>query len=130
MATRLSRRKLAEYSADQLLAGKKEAVLQELAAYLIEKKRVSELELIVRDIEAALLARGTAIADVVTARKLTAETQAQIEKYVASQHPGVTVQLRTRVEPDVLGGAKIGLAGEELDGTIRRKLTTLKASKV
>ena len=80
MATRLSRRKLAEYSADQLLAGKKEAVLQELAAYLIEKKRVSELELIVRDIEAALLARGTAIADVVTARKLTAETQAQIEK--------------------------------------------------
>ena len=130
MATRLSRRKLAEYSADQLLAGKKVAVLQELAAYLIEKKRVSELELIVRDIEAALLARGTAIADVVTARKLTAETQAQIEKYVASQHPGVTVQLRTRVEPDVLGGAKIGLAGEELDGTIRRKLTTLKASKV
>lgn len=130
MATRLSRRKLAEYSADQLLAGKKEAVLQELAAYLIEKKRVSELELIVRDIEAALLARGTAIADVVTARKLTAETQAQIEKFVASQHPGVTVQLRTRVEPDVLGGAKIGLAGEELDGTIRRKLTTLKASKV
>jgi F-type H+-transporting ATPase subunit delta len=130
MATRLSRRKLAEYSADQLLAGKKEAVLQELAAYLIEKNRVSELELIVRDIEAALLARGTAIADVVTARKLTAETQAQIEKFVASQHPGVTVQLRTRVEPDVLGGAKIGLAGEELDGTIRRKLTTLKASKV
>ena len=130
MATRLSRRKLAEYSADQLLAGKKEAVLQELAAYLIEKKRVSELELIVRDIEAALLARGTAIAEVVTARKLTAETQAQIEKFVASQHPGVTVQLRTRVEPDVLGGAKIGLAGEELDGTIRRKLTTLKASKV
>lgn len=130
MATRLSRRKLAEYSADQLLAGKKETVLQELAAYLIEKKRVSELELIVRDIEAALLARGTAIADVVTARTLTAETQAHIEKFVASQHPGVKIQLRTRVEPDVLGGAKIGLAGEELDGTIRRKLTTLKASKV
>ena len=130
MATRLSRRKLAEYSADQLLAGKKEIVLQELAAYLIEKKRTSEVELIVRDIEAALLSRGVAIADVVTARELTTETQAHIEKFVASQHPGTTVQLRTRVEPDVLGGAKIGLAGEELDATIRRKLTTLKASKV
>lgn len=130
MATRLSRRKLAEYSADQLLAGKKETVLQELAAYLIEKKRVSELELIVRDIEAALLTRGIAIADVMTARKLTTETQAYIEAFVASKHPDATVQLRTRVEPDVLGGVKIGLAGEELDATIRRKLTTLKASKV
>jgi F-type H+-transporting ATPase subunit delta len=130
MATRLSRRKLAEYSADQLLAGKKETVLQELAAYLIEKKRVSELDLIIRDIEAALLLRGIAIADVVTARTLTSETQAHIEAFIASKHPGTTVQLRTRVEPDVLGGAKIGLAGEELDATIRRKLTTLKASKV
>jgi len=130
MATRLSRRKLAEYSADQLLAGKKETVLQELAAYLIEKKRTSELELIVRDIEAALLTRGIAIADVMTARKLTAETQAYIEAFVALKHPDATVQLRTRVEPDVLGGVKIGLAGEELDATIRRKLTTLKASKV
>jgi F-type H+-transporting ATPase subunit delta len=130
MAVRLSRRKLAAYCADQLMAGKKELVLTELAAYLIEKKRTSELELLVRDVEDALLTRGIAVADVVTARELTAGTLKQVTDYVASRHPGVSVQLRTRVEPEVLGGVKVSFSGEELDATVRRKLTTLKASKV
>lgn len=130
MSVRLSRRKLASYCADGLLAGKKDVVLQELAAYLIEKKRVNELELIVRDIEAALLSRGVVVADVVTARDLTAATEKHIAAFVASRYPNASVQLRAHVDPAVLGGVKITLAGEELDGTIRRKLTALKASKV
>lgn len=130
MAVRLSRRKLAAYCADQLVAGKKETALKELAAYLIEKKRTNELELIVRDIEDALLERGIAVADVVAARKLTAQALKQVTEYIVSQRPGTKVQLRTRVEPEVLGGVKVSFSGEELDATIRRKLTTLKASKV
>lgn len=130
MAVRLSRRKLASYCADQLVAGNKATVIQELAAYLIEKRRTSELDLIVRDIEDALLARGIAIADIVTARELTADALKQVTGFIAARYADTTVQLRTRVEPSVLGGVKVGLPGEELDATVQRKLATLKASKV
>jgi len=51
--TRLSRRKIAALYADELLAGHKD-VVKKLAAYLIESRRERELDLIVRDIEAAL----------------------------------------------------------------------------
>jgi F0F1-type ATP synthase delta subunit len=130
MAVRLSRRKLASYCADQLMSGNKATVIQELAAYLIEKRRTNELELIVRDIEDALLLRGIAIADVVTARELTAETLKQVKSFVTTQYANASVQLRTRIEPEVLGGIKVSLPGEELNRTLQRKIATLKASKV
>ncbi|MFZ2836238.1 MAG: F0F1 ATP synthase subunit delta [Candidatus Saccharimonadales bacterium] len=130
MAVRLSRRKLASYCADQLMSGNKVTVIQELAAYLVEKRRTNELELIVRDIEDALLLRGIAIADVVTARELTAETLKQVKSFVTTQYANASVQLRTRIEPEVLGGIKVSLPGEELDRTLQRKIATLKASKV
>lgn len=129
MAARLSRRKLASYCADQLVAGKKD-VIRELAAYLLDKKRVRELELIVRDIEDVLVSRGIVVADVVSAHELSAETLKQVTTFVATQRSGASVQVRSRVDPNVLGGVKISFSGEELDATIRHKLTTLKASKV
>lgn len=129
MAVRLSRRKIASYCADQLIAGKQD-ITSQLAAYLVDQRRVRELELIVRDIEAALMERGVLVADVASAYDLTAETTKQIMAFVAQAKNGASVQLRTHIDPELLGGVKISLPGEELDATIRRKLTVLKASKV
>ena len=61
MAEKLSRRKIADYAAEQLQAGNNE-VLREIAAYLIESKRQSEADLLVRDIELQLANRGDMIA--------------------------------------------------------------------
>ena len=83
MAQRLSRRKIAAHYADELLAGKKD-VARNLAAYLVDTRRVRELDLIVRDIESALTDRGTLLADVTSARKLSGEAVKEITKYLKS----------------------------------------------
>lgn len=129
MALRVSRRKISAYYADQLLAGNK-SVASQLAAFLVETKRTRELELIVRDIEDALAARGVVVADVASAHELTDATRASIEAFLQTTHGAKAVHLRENVDQTLLGGVQITTAGFELDATLRRKLTALKANKV
>lgn len=129
MPGRLSRRKIAAYTADQLVAGKS-SVLDELAALIIDEGRERELPLIVRDIEGALLARGIAVADLDSAYELTGEAKNSLETLVKEQTGAKTVHFRTREEKDLLGGVRLSLPGEELDATVRRRLDNLKAMKV
>lgn len=129
MAVRLSRRKIAAFFASELLAGNA-AVKTQLAAYLIETRRTRELPLIVRDIEAALADKGIIIADVTSSNSLSANSQKAIKAFVGEFYEGGTVHLRTTEDAGLLGGAKIQLPGSEIDMTVRRKLTTLRASKV
>lgn len=129
MAVRLSRRKLAAYTAERLVKGDKKA-LPQLAAYLVETRRTRELPLVVRDIEAALTAHGVVVADVTSAGPLSKAAEQAIRDFIATEHKGATVQLRTVEDADMIAGAKIRLPGSELDTTVRRKLMALKASKV
>lgn len=129
MAGRISRRILAAHTAEQLLAGNKDAI-SSLAAYLIESGRVDETDLILRDIEAALAANGTVVARVESARKLTAEAKKSIEEYVKTAVGATDVQIDTTVDESLLGGVKISVPGHELDATLKRKLNKLQAMKV
>jgi F0F1-type ATP synthase delta subunit len=129
MAIKLSRRKLAAHVTERLLAGDASAVMQ-LAAYLVDTRRTRELPLVVRDIEAAMAGRGVVVADVATASTLSENAAQAIRDYIAGQYDGAQVQLRLSEDASLLGGAKIHLPGAELDTTIRRKLTTLRASKI
>lgn len=126
---KLSRRKISSYIADELIAHNND-VLSELAAYLLETNRTKELELIVRDIEDALAARGVVIADVVSAHSLSDQSRQELEKFVSTQTGATTVTFREAVDASVIGGVRLALPGKEMDATIRRKLMTLKASKV
>ncbi len=127
MALRLSRRKIAAYVADKLVAGDKPAAaLKEAAAYLLETGRTREQELLVRDIEDALAQRGVVVADVTSARALSGGIKAEIAKLVG----GKSLQLRERIDPSVLGGVRINVPGKQFDGTVRRKLTQLKAKQL
>ena len=129
MAVRISRRKLAAHTADQLLAGKKNAA-QELAAYLVETHRADEYELIIRDIEHALATRGVLVADVTAAHELSTESKDAITTYLKTVSNAKDVQLRPTVDQSLLGGVRITSPIGELDGTLRRKMMKLRASKV
>lgn len=127
MPARLSRRKLAVYAAEKMLAGTpKKQVLKELAAYFIETGRVREAELFVRDLEHELADRGVVVARVVTAHPLTTSMKGEISKLSGTKN----VQLREIVDPAVLGGIQVDLPGKRFDGTIRHKLNALRANKV
>lgn len=125
--TTISRRKLAAYTADSISAGKSQHhVMLELAAYLIEQHRTREQDLLTRDIETALLSRGTAVATTTSARPLSEEAKSTISDFIKSAYHGVTkVAQREVIDKSVIGGVKIELPDAQLDGTVRTKLEKL-----
>lgn len=79
----VSRRKLAKYAAEQILAGN-DAVLEEIAGFLVHEKHEREVELLARDIEVELAERGTVVATVESARALDAATKDAIKRLLSS----------------------------------------------
>ncbi len=125
---KLSRRKIAAYFADELIAGR--SVVRPLAAYLVESKRVREALLVIRDIEAALADRGVLLADVSSARELASETERELTNYLKQSTGARDVKIRSHVDPHLLGGVRIDTPGNRLDKTLRHKLNQLTASKI
>ena len=123
MISRISRRKIASYIAQQLIDGHSQtATIKHLAAFLIDNRRTKEVQLVVRDIEFELQNRGVILAEVTTASALTEATRAEIVKLVGSHADPGKIQLRQFVDPDVIGGVRIDIPGKRLDATIARRL--------
>lgn len=79
----VSRRKLAKYAAEQLLAGNY-TVLEEIAGFLIYEKHEREVELLARDIEVELAERGMVVATVESATPLDAAMKDAIKRLLSS----------------------------------------------
>lgn len=124
MPTHLSRRKIADYAADQIAAGKD--VIRDLAVLLVADGRTREVELLVRDIEAALSVRGLVIATVTSAHSLGEDIKRAIAELVGSED----LKLREKIDDSVIGGLRIDLPGQRLDDTIKHKLAALRAQKI
>ncbi len=120
---RLSRHKLAQYAADQLLDGNT-AVLRQIAAYLIEQQRTHEADLLVRDIESQLAQRGELVARAATAHPIDAQ---QLTTALASLTGAQTVHVELIHDPSLIAGIKIDLPDSRLDTTVKRKLTALRS---
>ena len=118
----VSRRKLADFVAQELSQGNGTRALQQAAAYLVETRQTHSVGLLVRDIEAALARSGVVVADVVSAHTLTKEDKAAIAEIFSAR------ELHTReiIDTDALGGLRIEAAGKRLDATLRRKINLLK----
>ena len=126
MPGRISRRKLATHTAEKLIKGDGKKALGELAAFLVENRRTDEAELLIRDIEQELADHGLVVADITTARPLSDSLKNDIKNLVG----GKTLQVREIIDESVLGGVRVDIPGKRFDGTIRRKLTALKAKQV
>jgi len=126
---KLSRRKLSDHVAMRLLKGDDaKIVIKELAAYLLDGRRTREAELIVRDIEARLLANGTALVTTTSARELSDESKRSIKELVKTEQPGVKdIILREQIDESVIGGVRIELPGKLADFTVKAKLDKLTA---
>lgn len=123
----LSRRRIADSSAQRIAGGEsKTHVLKEVAAYLIDKGRTRESDLIGRDIETALLRHGVVVGTIISARALSAEAKKAIDTFVKHHYQNVTtVVLRERVDESLIGGVRIELPDRQLDASVANKLDKL-----
>jgi len=127
MALRLSRRRLARYIATAAVDSKQDVAeaITSVAAYLYDTGRTREVELVGRDVEAALADQGITIASVTSAHSMSDSLKQRVTALV-----GGDVRIRETVDSSVLGGVKVDVPGKRFDGTIRHKLDTLKAKQV
>lgn len=125
---KLSRRKIAAYFADEVVAGRD--LVKPLAAYLIETGRVREASLIVRDIESALAERGILFADIFSSHDLTDDTKKAVVDYLKDKTKAKDIHLRSSVDEALLGGVRIETPDQRLDSTLRHRLNQLTASKI
>lgn len=125
---KLSRRKIAQTWANELVKGRD--ITKQVAAYLVTERRVDEAGLIVRDTEAALAERGIVVADVASARDLSAEARQAIEKFLTVSLNAQKVALRESTDASLLGGVRVDVAGRQLDATLKTRLNKLKTSKI
>lgn len=124
-----SRRRIAKFIADQLVSGESpKRVARVLAAYLSSNHQVRQSGLIIRDIEAELVNSHQHLsADIISARVLTAETRDILIKMLKAKTGAATVELSERVDGNLLGGVIVRTPEAEMDASLRKKLTRLKA---
>lgn len=127
--TKLSRRKLSANAAGRLVSGEpNKTVLRDLAAYLIDSGRKAEASLIVRDIEAMLLDKGTAVGTVTSARSLSKSALESIETFVKQSDSNIKqVVLREQIDESLISGMKLELPGMQLDASVKAKLDKITA---
>lgn len=128
MAAKISRRKLAEYVAAELVSKNKD-VLRSLAAYLIDTRREREAELIIRDVAAALERQGVVLVEAVSATKLTADITRHIQSLVQKQAPDASVHIDEKIDSSVIGGIKVTTPTSSYDSTVRHNINALRALK-
>jgi len=111
---------------DSLLAGRLAPSALRLVQLLVARGRVAVLPRVRDEYDRLLNAhRGVVRATVTSAVPLTADETAEIRKRVEAM-AGASVDLRTAVDPGLIGGLTVQVADRLLDASIRGRLERLR----
>lgn len=125
----ISRRLLTRSVAESLANGAdKHAVVQQLAAYIVQHKLHKQMAMILSDIEAELALRGTVRARVTSAITLTDSLRSQLIEYVKFSTDARHVTLDESVDRALLGGVIIETPDKMLDASLATRLKRLKTT--
>jgi F-type H+-transporting ATPase subunit delta len=98
------------------------ALLRRLLEVLAERDRTALLG----DVVEAYAGLANAAQGIVSAEAVSAVALPDAQRRALAAALGDAVELRTRVEPQVLGGLLVRVAGKTYDGTVRTRLDSLR----
>lgn len=126
----ISRRQLAKFTADSLIAGKPvNELAKAIAGELVVSRRKNQVEFLVKDIEAELQAsKVLANVDVYGRFEPDASILEQVVGLVKAETGASEVAVNYKTDPKILGGIRIETAAVSWDFTLNRKLDNLKVS--
>ncbi len=100
---------------------------REIAAYLLEQRRVAELEPVLRDVLQYRADHGVLEAEVVTAHDIQNHVLTEVKQLLQAAYPNAKqVHVTGHQNPDVIGGLRVDMANEQLDLSVASKLATFK----
>ncbi len=106
----------------QVFRGQIHPDVEKFLFLVVEKKRAVMLPQIVAEFDRMVDEyRGQADAEVVTATPLSAQQTADLQAALQRRF-NVQVRLKTRVDPEVLGGLQVQVGDKLLDATVKTKL--------
>jgi len=122
------RAKLAQIIADHTLKrGVKKSFSKEVAAYLLAERRVSELDSVLRDVQADWAAAGHVELIARSAHPLTDSVRSTIAKQVKKLYPTAgDIIVNEVLDPEVIGGVRLNLPNQQLDLSVEAKLNKFK----
>lgn len=123
-----SRRQLAQYAVDEMLAKRSTTDLSaHLAASLVASDRQKDIELLLSDIDQVLEERGLlATAHLTSAYALTEKLKTELISQLKKVTNTKQVVVFEEVDKAVIGGIKVETAARSWDRTIRRTLNRIK----
>jgi F-type H+-transporting ATPase subunit delta len=111
---------------DEALGGQVHPYVVNFVKILCENGTLRELSGCAKEYRARYNeAHGIVAATAVSAVALTPEAKDKLEKRL-SELTGKSIHLENRVDPAVLGGIRLDMAGERLDGTVAARLDALR----
>jgi F0F1-type ATP synthase delta subunit len=117
----VSRFQVATYVADHLKDDRRKT-LRSASAWLAARGRGRQAEYLARDVAQILGQRGYVYAEVTTAREISDNAKHEVKEFIKENTRAHEIELVTKVDTDLIGGALIELPDAELDGTVKTKL--------
>jgi F0F1-type ATP synthase delta subunit len=100
---------------------------REVASLLLTERRTSELDSLLRDVQADWAENGHVEAIATSAHPLSSEIRREITKQVKQVYPAAKKIIITEVhDPEIIGGVRTSLPNQQLDFSVETKLNTLK----
>lgn len=124
------RTRLAKLIAERTLRqGPSKRFDKEVAAYLLSEGRISELDSLLRDVQADWAEAGHVEVVARSAYPLSVAVKADIRREVKKVHPAAQqIVINEVIDPDMVGGVRLNLPNRQLDLSIRTKLNRFKQS--
>jgi F0F1-type ATP synthase delta subunit len=122
------RTRIAHTIADKTLkGGSTKRLSREIAAYLLAERRVSELDSVLRDVQADWAEAGHVEVIATSAHPLTASVKVDITKQIKALYPAAKRIIVTEAhDAEIIGGVRLSLANQQLDLSVEAKLNKFK----
>jgi len=102
-------------------------VLKKFAEVLLSNNHLSLLPGIIRFFKEAWDKKNnTAEAEIVTARKISQQAVAELEKFIKARAGSDNVEMSEKIDPSLLGGVVLRYGNKSLDLSLKNKLAELK----
>ncbi len=125
---KVSRAELADTIAKRALkTGRSRKLAEEVAAYLLDNRRVNELDSILRDIQLSWINSGRIDAVATSAHTIDEAAKSQLTEIVSRLYPGSrSINIEEQYDPQIIGGVRLNLVDRQLDLSLEAKINQFK----